>query len=119
MNLHHINASRLKLKKQTFNLQQSLVAKEDNLNRQLAEEESALSMVQACIEAIERKNKQLAKGGDIYEVERSNLSYSQSKYDDADSSNRTHCKGKHFDHGGISFEYSIHFSDITLILYYQ
>ena len=65
MNLHHLNASRLRLREQTTVLNQSLVAEEEALNQQLAEEESSLAMVQACIETLEMKNGQLLseKGG--------------------------------------------------------
>ena len=58
MNLHHLNASRLRLKQLTTTLKQTLIDEENSLNQQLAEEESSLAMVQACIETMEMKNGQ-------------------------------------------------------------
>ena len=58
MNLHHLNASGLRLKQLTATLKQALIDEENSLNQQLAEEESSLAMVQACIETMEMKNGQ-------------------------------------------------------------
>jgi hypothetical protein len=103
MNLHHMNASKLRLKKQTFNLQQSLVAEENALNRQLAEEESALSLVQASIEAIERKNKQLAAGNSVYEAPKRSNPHLQSSIDNANEADRSNCAVNYYNHGGMIF----------------
>ena len=65
MNAHHIDASKIRLKQQRKLLAEALVSEENDLNKQLAEEESSLSMVQACIDAIERKNAEISSLNDL------------------------------------------------------
>lgn len=116
MNSHHLNASKLRLKKQTLNLQQSLVIEENALNRQLAEEESALSLIQASIEAIERKNKQLTKGNSVSEVARGSFSYPNSSIGGTDESDRSHCAANYYNHGGIDINSFIFYTKFQYFL---
>ena len=56
MNLHHIQAVKVRLRKQTLLINEAMSLEEKSLNDQLADEESSLAIVQGCIDAIERKN---------------------------------------------------------------
>lgn len=75
MNAHHIDASKIRLKQQRKLFSGALLSEEIGLNKQLAEEESSLSMVQACIDAIERKNAEISQQQDLqYSMQRPQLS---------------------------------------------
>jgi chromosome segregation ATPase len=75
MNAHHIDASKIRLKQQRKLFSEALLSEEIELNKQLAEEESSLSMVQACIDAIERKNAEISQQQDLqYSMQRPQLS---------------------------------------------
>ena len=74
MNAHHIDASKIRLKQQRKLFSEALLSEEIELNKQLAEEESSLSMVQACIDAIERKNAEISQQQDLqYSMQRPQL----------------------------------------------
>lgn len=60
MSVHHTKALRERLRQKTDLYDSALIEEERALNRQLAEEESSLAMVLSCIDAMERKNSQLA-----------------------------------------------------------
>jgi hypothetical protein len=60
MSVHHANELRERLRLKTVLYDTALNEEECALNRQLAEEESSLAMVLSCINAMERKNSQLA-----------------------------------------------------------
>ena len=75
MNAHHIDASKIRLMQQRKLFSEALLSEEIGLNKQLAEEESSLSMVQACIDAIERKNAEISQQQDLqYSMQRPQLS---------------------------------------------
>lgn len=58
MNVHHIDADRIRLKQQKLTLNDAHVAEVNILNKQLADEEYLLSMVQARFDAVEQKKAQ-------------------------------------------------------------
>lgn len=60
MSVHHTKALRERLRQKTDLHDSALIEEECALNQQLAEEESSLAMVLSCIDAMERKNSQLA-----------------------------------------------------------
>jgi hypothetical protein len=60
MSVHHTNALRTRLRLKIELYDSALIEEECALNRQLAEDESSLAMVLSCIDAMERKNSQLA-----------------------------------------------------------
>lgn len=60
MNVHHTTVLREQLKQKTSLYDAALIEEEGALNQQLADEESSLAMVLSSIDAIERKNSQMA-----------------------------------------------------------